>query len=1599
MKNFKAGTKTYSHDTVFEDLTVAKSGYASDRNNVQDKTRLKIASQCVFSICCILAFLLLSLFFAENAYAANTVTSATLNSVASINVAPGSTITMTVTNTTSGGTSWGSTLWLISTTTPSSPYASSMNCDTAPTPTISGNGTNTTTLAGTVAITAPLVAGTYNVYFVTSSNATNCGNTQSALYTMAGAVTVTALTPVVATSAATAITATGATLNGTVSCNGASTTATYNYGLTTSYGSTATSSLGTCSNNTGVPVAITGLACGSLYHFKLTATNSAGTGSGSDQSFTTSACTTPAVTTNAASSISGTGATLNGTVNGNGASTTVSFNYGLTTSYGSTVTASQSPLAFNTGSTAVTGALTGLTCGTSYHFQVTATNSTGTTNGADANFTTPVCAPTATTNAATTITSTSAVLNGIVSSNGATTTVGFNYGLTTSYGSTATATQSPLAATASGTAVSAAITGLACNTLYHFQVTATNSAGTTNGLDSTFTTPVCAPTVTTNAASSITVSGATLNGSVSSNGAISTVSFQYGTTTAYGSTQTATQSPLSATASNAAVSAAITGLSCNTTYHFLVTATNSAGSNYGADTTFTTSNTACSTITNISPISVSAGAAQFTLTINGTGFTSGSKVWLNGLNPVTTYVNSTKLTAIIPASYLTSATTYSVTVITGSDTSNAVSFTVLPTSLPPMPTTCFTDSFTTLNSANWNVTGSYIPNITISGRLRLTPATIQLKSMAQLERWFPGANNTIVVTFDYFSYGGGGADGTSVVLSDASTTPAPGGYGGSLGYAQTNNPNTYGFNGGWLGVGLDDYGNYSNTNESRTGYNTGWTPPTGANAAAGFNPNAIAVRSSGSNYSGYSLMATNTNLSPALWTSASTQTTAQRFRIYFDHSNSVNGWLTVQRDTTGTGSSFTTLIPTFDVMAANGGQFAVPTNFYLSFASSTGAVTNIHEIGNVNICATIMEPVGGGLDHLQITGNSSGTTCAPTSLTITACANAPCTAYYTSTAVSGTLTASTTVNWDPNGVGASANFTIPAGSSSITVPVLVTTSGATTFGINPASITPTAINTTVCNLNSTNACVFTASSVGISLSVPNHISCTNQAVTLTGCGSSYANGSHTTTLYMTYLNPATGTQPATVTYQNGPGSGNTASTTLSTSSSSPTSLTNLYFNSSAAASSIILSYPDVGKLGLNAAYPGSTGTTTFIAVPASFLFSNITAAPLVAGKNFNATVTAMNQCTTPTATPNFGMETSPESATLSYAKYQPTGSGAVNGSFSGAVGSFTNGVASSSNLNWSEVGTIDLHAILTSGNYLGSGLAAATGTTGSTGAVGAFIPDHFNTTVTEACIAGAFTYSGQPFTATVTALNALGAITQNYDGSVNTTPNFSKAVSLSEVNGIAGSLSPASLAATSFTAGVANVIPTYTFTTNPTTPSLIKLRAVDTSNVSSATGAEGTASIYSGCFKMINNYGSELLDLSLPMTAQYWNGSNWITNTSDSCTNTTLSFTSVTSPDITGKTCVIESANNSGKGCGVTPAISDYQFLEGGLTGIDSNGVAGFAGNFNLWLQAPGTGNTGAINVRATSPSWLQCSSGYTARATFGIFNGNSKQIYFRELY
>lgn len=100
----------------------------------------------------------------------------------------------------------------------------------------------------------------------------------------------------------------------------------------------------------------------------------------------------PTVTADAASGLAGTIATLNGTVNANGGSTTVTFQYGATASYGQTAAAQPAPVTGNS-PVGVSAALSGLQPRTLYHFRLSATNAAGTVDSADATFTTPNSTP------------------------------------------------------------------------------------------------------------------------------------------------------------------------------------------------------------------------------------------------------------------------------------------------------------------------------------------------------------------------------------------------------------------------------------------------------------------------------------------------------------------------------------------------------------------------------------------------------------------------------------------------------------------------------------------------------------------------------------------------------------------------------------------------------------------------------------------------------------------------------------------------------------------------------------------------------------------------------------------------------------------------------------------------------------------------------------------------------------------------------------------------------------------------------------------------------------------------------------------------------
>jgi len=669
-------------------------------------------------------------------------------------------------------------------------------------------------------------------------------------------------------------------------------------------------------------------------------------------------------------------------------------------------------------------------------------------------------------------------------------------------------------------------------------------------------------------------------------------------------------------------------------------------------------------------------------------------------------------------------------------------------------------------------------------------------------------------------------------------------------------------------------------------------------------------------------------------------------------------------------------------------------------------------------------------NHLEIQhASGTGLTCTPSTLTIKACADAavPCITPYTG-GVTGTLSATGTpaVNWSGG-----SGFSIPAGSSTVTKDVQVTTPGSVVF-----TSTSSAASTT-CNFG-TPACTFTAFDAGFLVSAPNHAAESSSTLTVQAvkkadnsltCVPAFASTSKSVNLKCAYSNPGSGTLPVRI--GGTPLPLNAAANAASACDGTGANVT-LSFDATGTAT-LALQYADVGKMNVSAAYTGTAGsldaglsmigTGSFIAAPASFAFSGITAGPIKAGNPFSATVSALNSAGA--VTPNFGKESipGPEGVTLTSTLVTPNpvtypaaanptpGNNVIAGTEFGAGGMVNdaNGVATVNNLSWGEVGSITLTAGLTSTSYLGSSLNP----TGTSATVGAFIPDHFDTAViatattpmpcptglTCPTVYNGFVYSGQPFSEQVTAMYLLAdgtttGTTKNYHSAYGLSNNVTLtawdalgSVVTQNPPGGTSALAINPMLSTAFINGVGTTnTQAYTFATSPTTPTDIFLRAVDAVNTSvtsrratPATSVEGGVKVVSGKVKISNAHGSELLPLPVAVTAQYWvnAASGWVTSSTDSVSSFAASSVSFTN-------------------CQKLSATSTWPTTCPPPTSLSPASVVFVNGVGSFKLSAPGTGKTGSVDIATSAPSYLPSDK---ARATFGVYKGASEFIYLRENY
>jgi MSHA biogenesis protein MshQ len=127
-------------------------------------------------------------------------------------------------------------------------------------------------------------------------------------------------------------------------------------------------------------------------------------------------------------------------------------------------------------------------------------------------------------------------------------------------------------------------------------------------------------------------------------------------------------------------------------------------------------------------------------------------------------------------------------------------------------------------------------------------------------------------------------------------------------------------------------------------------------------------------------------------------------------------------------------------------------------------------------------------------------------------------------------------------------------------------------------------------------------------------------------------------------------------------------------------------------------------------------------------------------------------------------------------------------------------------------------------------------------------------------------------------------------------------------------------------------------------------------------------------------------------------GDGFVTNVLDNCSvNATLALSAFTENLGAGDTCALDSRAPGTSGIGCAAAVAPpLTFAEPPETG-----------DFKLKLAAPGPGNTGSVIIGATVDPWLRFDWDTAAageenpqgQATFGLYSGEPRQIYLREVY
>jgi hypothetical protein len=671
---------------------------------------------------------------------------------------------------------------------------------------------------------------------------------------------------------------------------------------------------------------------------------------------------------------------------------------------------------------------------------------------------------------------------------------------------------------------------------------------------------------------------------------------------------------------------------------------------------------------------------------------------------------------------------------------------------------------------------------------------------------------------------------------------------------------------------------------------------------------------------------------------------------------------------------------------------------------------------------TIKPPAG--FNHIRIQHDGEGLTCNPETVTVRACNDSTCSSEYAG---------SVTTTLSPTGWvgGDTITFT-----GNTTAQLRRTT--VSTVALSSGSTTPTVSAATRCFNGATETCNMDFVESGFIFDVPDLTACKTSAdVTITAvktsntsttCVPAFESGTRTINFWSTYSNPNSGTQQVSV---NG--------TAIDTDNTPGTNI-NLAFTTGAT-TTITVHYPDAGQMQLNASYTGSgsetglamAGSDQFVAVPVGLAVYSSSASctasdatgPIcaAAGASFDLNVKAA--CWTADgdtdfsdnpATPNFELD----DIAITHTRVLPDpGADGNIGTSSFDFVDGDNGVHVISQ-TISEVGIFTFTA--TPPAYFGNTITAATSPN-----VGRFRPDHFRLSggtltprISEGCApASTFTYMDENLELgfTLTAENTGNTTTENYEGAfAKLDPTDAGDLDFGAIDTAAPTPLSARLTvgtippATAWNNGAVNVLAPVTiaraaspdgpyqallFGVAPDDGEGVTLSAASLNlNVDNAGGndhrrinndaAAAPADVRYGRIFQRNAFGSELLPLTIPLQAEYYNGTQFIRNTNDSCTD-------YTSAGITfaNRTGLAADPTASGSGTFISGSFDPTNPVR--LNSANQVGSIDAIINVPAYLHYDWLTDGNQDGTEDDDP---------VSKATFGIHSGpDNNQIYIQEVY